>query len=94
MTNPTEHDSTRSATNTSLRSGAILAFVVAVIVSVTGLLQWDLRLMTIGLVAGVGIVCTGGIVAVLRRWHLENTEPGANYLSAEDVVRLRSPKGP
>ena len=90
-------DTTRTATpftpNQSIRSAAIIALVVAVIVGTVGLARWDLRLMTVGLFAGVAIGLVGIAVAMLGRYHAANTAPGATYLSAEDVIRLRSPKG-
>lgn len=76
----------------SLQSGAVLGIAVASIVGIAGLVQWDLRLMLIGLLAGLTIVVTSAIVVALRHWHARNTAPGATYLSAEDVVRLRSPR--
>ena len=76
----------------SLRSGAVLALAVSSVVGIVGLVQWDLRLMLIGLIAGVAIIVTNAIIAAIRHWHARNTEPGAAYLPAEEVVRLRSPK--
>lgn len=76
----------------ALRPGAVLGMAVASVVGIVGLVQWDLQLMLIGLVAGVAIVVTNLIVIAVRHWHAGNTAPGATYVDAEDMVRLRSPK--
>ncbi len=76
----------------SLRSGAVLGLAVSSVVGLAGLVQWDLRLMLIGLFAGLAIVVTNATIVAIRHWHARNTEPGAAYLAAEEVVRLRSPK--
>ena len=76
----------------SLRPGAVLGLAVASVVGIVGLVQWDLQLMLIGLLAGAALVVINLVVVAVRHWHARNTAPGATYVAAEDVVRLRSPK--
>ena len=76
----------------ALRPGAVLAIAVAGVVGVAGLLQWNQKLMVIGLVAGLVIVSLNVVVVAVRRWHRRNTTLAATYSQAEEVVRLRSPR--
>ena len=75
-----------------LRPGMILGVSVVGLVGLVGVVQWDQRLILTGLIAGMAIIFLNGIVVALRHWHLRNTSPGATYVDAEDLVRLRQPK--
>lgn len=75
-----------------LRPGVVLALSVAAVAGLAGLVQWNQRLMTIGLVAGAAILAVNAVVVAAHRWHTRNTSPEAIYANAEDVVRFRNPK--
>ena len=74
---------------TELRPGAMLGLIVAAIVGLTGLVQFDQRLMLIGLVALPLILALNAVIVGVRQSHLQNTRPGAAYLSAEEMIRLQ-----
>ncbi len=67
----------------------MLGLVVTVVVGLVGLVQFDQRLMLIGLIAGPTILLLNAVLAALRRWHNANTRPEATYVSAEEMVRLQ-----
>lgn len=77
-----------SAFGTALRPGAMVGLVVAAIVAVVGLLQFDERLMLIGLLAGPVIVALNAVIVAVRHWHSSNTRPGASYVHAEEMIKL------
>lgn len=64
--------------------------IVAAIVGLTGLVQLDQRLMLIGLIALPLIVALNAVIVGVRQSHLQNTQPGATYLSAEEMIRIQS----
>ncbi len=68
----------------------MLGLIVAVIVGLTGLVQFDQRLMLIGLVALPLILALNAVIVGVRQSHAKNTRPGAAYLSAEEMIRLQS----
>ena len=75
-----------------MRPGVILGVAVAGVVGLVGIVQWNQRLMLLGVIAAIVIIALNLVVVAVRYWHLRNTDPGATYLGAEDVVRLRGPK--
>ncbi len=77
-----------SAFGTALRPGAMVGLVVAAVVAVVGLLQFDERLMLIGLLSGPIIVVLNAVLVAVRHWHSSNTRPGAAYVHAEQMIEL------
>lgn len=75
-----------------LRPGVVLAVVVVSVVGGAGIIQWDRRLVIIGLISGAVIMALNVVGVALRRWHRRNTQVGVAYADAEVVVRLRSPR--
>jgi len=75
----------------AMRPGVILGVAVAGVVGLVGLVQWDQQLMLTGIVAALAIVALNLVVVATRYWHRRNTNPGAVYVDAEDVVRMRRP---
>lgn len=76
----------------ALRPGVILGIAVAGVVGLAGIVQWNQRLMLLGVIAAFVIIALNFVVVAVSYWHGRNTDPGATYLGAEDVVRLRGPK--
>ncbi len=69
----------------------ILGVAIAGVVGIVGIVQWDQQLMITGLIAALVILALNVVVVTTRHWHRRNTDPGALYADAEDVVRLRRP---
>ena len=63
--------------------------IVAAIVGLTGLVQLDQRLMLIGLFTLPLTVALNAVIVGVRQSHLQNTQPGAAYLSAEEMIRMQ-----
>ena len=75
--------------STGLRPGAMLALVVVAAVGLVGLVRLDSRLMLISLASGIIILALSAVIVAVRTWHRGNTLPEANYLSAEDMIRMQ-----
>jgi len=69
-----------------------MGVMVAGVVGLVGLVQWDQGLMLLGIIAALVVVAVSAVASAARYWHMRNVDPGASYVGAEDVVRLRSPR--
>ena len=75
-----------------LKPGVFIALVVTSVVGITGIVQWNQRLVIIGLLSGAALIAINIVAVLISHWHRRNTRLDASYASAEDVVRLRRPR--
>ncbi len=66
----------------------MVGLIVAAVVSVVGLVRFDQTLMIIALLSWPAILMLNAVVVAVMRWHSSNTQPGAAYVSAEEMIRL------